>query len=313
MRPSWQSGVAALLAVLLAGRAMAGPSEVRRGEHVASPALGRPLGFDLYLPPDLEGLARLPVIYLLHGTESTGADWLDQGALQATADRLIAAGQLPKALIVMPDAGNSWYVDAPPGAGLGAMGTAIEHDLPDWIEHHFPVRAAPGGRAVAGYSMGGFGALRFALTRPQRYAAAVVMSGAFWTSLQPDTKIEGKLAVAVGHIFAGAFGDPFDPARFVAASPLTLARDFPADAPRPALLMISGRNEVFHMREEQERMQAVLAAARIPVETELTQGDHDWDNWRAMLPRVLSFLGAHLQKGEPAATAARAPRPRAHS
>lgn len=296
----------ALAALLWAGTAAAQGSAVLREQHLASPALGRDLTFDLYLPPDAGAFAGMPVIYLLHGTDSSGADWLDKGDLQATADRLIAQGTLPRALIVMPDAGNSWYVDSPPPAGLGAMGTAIGRDLPAWIEQHYPVSRARDGRAVAGTSMGGFGALRYALGAPDRYEAAVVMSGAFWVFLRPDTKVEGRLADATARIFKGAFGDPFEPARFLAESPLTAAAGFPAAAPRPALLMICGRNEIFHMREEQAEAERVLTQAHIPVETALTDGDHDWDNWRAMLPRVLAFLGAHLKPGTPAATAGHA-------
>jgi enterochelin esterase family protein len=281
--------------LLLAGAAQAAPSEVRRAEHFASPALGHDLGFDLYLPPDLPDLAQVPVIYLLHGTDSSGGDWLDQGDLATCADRLIAAGELPRVIVVMPDAENSWYVDSPPHSGAGAYGTAIGRELPRWIEAHFPARRDGAGRAIGGYSMGGFGSLRLALAHPGNYAAVGVMSGAFWTFIRPDSRIEGKLAEATQQIFGGSFGDPFEPKRFLAESPLTLARELPAGAPRPAVMMISGANEVFHMREEQEAATPILRAAGIPLETALTQGDHDWDNWRQMLPRILEFLGAHIE------------------
>jgi enterochelin esterase family protein len=189
------------------------------------------------------------------------------------------------------------------------MGTAIARDLPEWVEGHFPVSTARDGRAVAGYSMGGFGALRLALAHPDRYVAAVSMSGAFWTFLKPDSQIVGKLAGATQLIFGGAFGDPFEPRRFIAESPFTLARDLPESAPRPAVLLISGRNEIYHMREEQDAAAPMLRAAAIPLETELTDGDHDWDNWRQMLPRVLQFLGRHLAPGTQVSVAAGGPHP----
>ncbi|HLY54010.1 MAG TPA: alpha/beta hydrolase-fold protein [Stellaceae bacterium] len=312
IKSSWTRRTAlAALALLL--WPLLGRAEILRDQHMPSPALGRDLSYDLYLPPDASRLAGMPVIYLLHGTDSDGADWLDKGDLAATADRLIAAGTMPQAVIVMPDAANSWYVDSPAPAGIGAMGTAIGRDLPAWIEAHYKVSRAREGRAVAGTSMGGFGALRYALTEPDRYAAAAVMSGALWTFLKPDTPVQGKFADATARIFQGAFGDPFRPSLFIAESPLTAARDFPASALRPAFLMICGRNEMFHMREEQEDAQRILAAADIPVETALTGGDHDWDNWRTMLPRVLAFLGSHLKPGAAPVTAGHMVTVKSHS
>jgi enterochelin esterase family protein len=310
MRLAAAGAVAFLLA---ACPAMAGPSEVRRDQAIDSPALGRQLTFELYLPPDRDGLGGLPVIYLLHGTESSGADWLDKGDLKTVADRMMSDGEMPKSVIVMPNAGNSWYVDSPLPAGQGAMWTALTSDLPGWIESHLPVGTARGSRAIGGYSMGGFGALRAGVILPERYSAVAVMSGAFWAFLKPDTPVEGKLATATRQIFDGAFGDPFEPARFVSESPLTLARLMPPTAPRPDLLMICGRHEVFGMREEQEAAMAVLGPAGFAPETALTDGDHDWDNWKGMLPRVLGFLGRHLSPGGPVPTVARGQAGSGHS
>lgn len=294
--------LAALLLLLLPGLAAA-QGEVLRDQYFWSPALGRELHYDLYLPPGRSGLSRLPVIYLLHGVDGKGADWLDQGDLAQTADRLIAAHELPQAIIVMPDAGNSWYVDSPPDCGLGAMGTAIALDLPAWVESRYAARAGRAGRAVAGYSMGGFGALRFALTRPLRYAAAASMSSALWSWLTPESQMPERMLKPLRHIFAGAFGQPFEPALLVAESPLALAPALAGTRDLPPVLLIGGRHEMFDTAREQADAERVLTAAGVPVTAELTDGDHNWDNWRPMLPRVLSFLGQHLKPGEPLAAA----------
>ena len=75
-------------------------------------------------------------------------------------------------VVVMPDAGNSWYVDFAAVGGPGDFETAILDDLPQAIEEGMPVRRQRGGRAIAGLSMGGFGALRLAFKRPDRYCAS---------------------------------------------------------------------------------------------------------------------------------------------
>ena len=70
----------ALLPILLSAAAA---GEVRRGLAVASPVLGRPIPYTLYLPDDRAAGGRLPVLYLLHGHGGTERDWLDAGGLEA--------------------------------------------------------------------------------------------------------------------------------------------------------------------------------------------------------------------------------------
>src|SRR3984885_14501019 len=223
------------LAWLFAGPASAG--EVKRDEHFFSPSLGHDLHYAIYLPDGLEAAAPVPVIYLLHGADGTALDWIDQGHVRQAADGLIAQHKLPKVIIVVPDAENSWYVDSPP-SGLGAMGTAISEDLPNWIEQHYPVRTDRHGRAIAGNSMGGFGALRFALSEPQHWAAAASLSGAFWNWLTPDMVIDPAQESKMHRIFEGAFGEPFEPKRMIEESPLAIAAHMPKSAPPPPVLLI---------------------------------------------------------------------------
>jgi enterochelin esterase family protein len=277
----------ALLLCLVAAPALASPSQILRSAEAPSLALGHPLGFALYLPPDYDqGHDKLPVVYLLHGAEATALDWVDQGHIQAIADKLIASHRLPPVIIVMPDGGpNSWYMDAPTD-GSGNVATAIEQDLPAYVERTWRARSDRRGRAIAGYSMGGYGALRFALMAPDRYGAAAAMSGAFWTQVKPDTQFDDRIQ----RIFQGAFGRPFDAHRFVAASPMTLAGAMHREGPVPAIYLTCGRQDRYHLDREQAIMARRLAAMKIPVETALTDGDHDWDTWSNALPAVLQFL-----------------------
>ena len=281
------SRLLALLLCLVAAPALAEPSQVLRTEAAPSAALGHPLGFALYLPPDYDqGHGRLPVVYLLHGALGGALDWVDQGHLQDIVDRLIASHRLPPVIIVMPDGGpNSWYMDS--GAvGSGNVATAIERDLPAYVEQTWRARTDRHGRVIAGYSMGGYGALRFALMAPDRYGAAAAMSGAFWTEVTPETKFDE----GIQRIFQGAFGRPFDARRFVAANPMTLASTMRHDEAVPPIYLTCGRQDRYHLDREQAIMARRLAAMHIPVETALTPGDHDWDTWSAALPAVLEFL-----------------------
>jgi len=276
----------ALILCLAAAPALASPSQILRTEAAPSAALGHPLGFVLYLPPDYDqDQAMLPVVYLLHGALGGAVDWVDQGNLQAIVDGLIAGHRLPPVIIAMPDGGpNSWYMDS--AVGSGNVATAVEQDLPAYIERTWRARTDRRGRVIAGYSMGGYGALRFALMAPERYAAAAAMSGAFWTDVTNDTKFDE----GIQRVFQGAFGRPFDAHRFVAANPMTLAGALRHGGPVPAIYLTCGRQDRYHLDQEQAVMARRLTALHIPVETALTPGDHDWDTWSAALPATLEFL-----------------------
>jgi S-formylglutathione hydrolase FrmB len=281
---SMTSRAAALLALtILAVPAHAG--EILPG-RLESRALGRPLDYAVYRP---DGPTRgLPVVYLLHGRASNPDEWLRMGMVKATADRLIAEGRLAPLLVVLPAAGNTWYA-------AGAMQAALVDELPAAIEATYGTATARTGRAVAGNSMGGFGALRFAFGHPERYAAAASMSGAYWTRIKPDMAIDAEMEGRLARVFSGAFGMPFDVPRFLAQSPMALAAGAAASPQRPPVFLTVGRGDRFGLAEEQDAVEAALRRLGHDVTATTTDGDHDWGTWEAALPEVLVFLARYLR------------------
>lgn len=277
------------LAVLFAFAHAASASEVAVDRHYASAALGRQANYSIVRPDKAQGT--LPVVYLLHGRDSSAAEWLRLGQVAETLDRLVGERRIPPLMIVLPDTGNGWYVDGP----AMAAETAIVRDLAADVERNFDVRRDREGRAIAGNSMGGFGAVRIALAYPERYVAAASMSGAFWTRIKPDTTIDETMAVRLARVFSGAFGEPFDPKFFVARDPEQTARRLAADAPRPALYLTASRGDRFRLAEEQDVIELRLKAAGLAVTSAVTEGDHDWGTWAAAFPDVLEFLAAKLK------------------
>lgn len=148
------------------------PGEIRTGE-LDDPALFRPLPYRIYLPACYTDwpTARFPALYLLHGLQATDAQWDDLG-VDETADRLIAAGEIPPFLIVMP-----WE-----RRGL-EYEPAIAEVLVPWIDHSFRTIASSEGRAIGGLSRGAGWALRIALGNPGLFSAIGLHSPAV---LSPD-------------------------------------------------------------------------------------------------------------------------------
>ena len=152
-----------------------------------SPALNAQTHVYVMLPAgyDPSGHTRYPVLYLLHGADGWYHDWVDHG-VRTVIDQATAAGHLPPFITVMPDGGLfgyyvDWYgtdVDGHSPNPPPAWETYHVHELIPWIDAHYPTIKDRSGRAVAGLSMGGFGAMTYAAKHPDLFTTAGSFSGA---------------------------------------------------------------------------------------------------------------------------------------
>jgi S-formylglutathione hydrolase FrmB len=133
-----------------------------------SQALQRDMHYRVLLPETNQG-RKLVVVYLLHGGGGTFRDWSNYSDVAQFAD-----GDL---LFVMPQGDYSYYTNAALRP-QDRYEDYIVDDLAADVEHRFPVRTDRAGRAVAGVSMGGFGAIKLALRHPDRYVFAAALSAA---------------------------------------------------------------------------------------------------------------------------------------
>ena len=157
-----------------------------RTQVLDSPALGGRTRVNVLLPEDYDpsGATRYPVLYLLHGALADYNDWNASGRIMALVDGVSADKGLPPFIVVMPDGGHyGWYSDWY-GTDLGSTGTPPAwsqyhvRELIPWIDKSFPTIADRSGRAIAGLSMGGFGAMSYTARHPDLFAAAGSFSGA---------------------------------------------------------------------------------------------------------------------------------------
>lgn len=139
----------------------------------SSPSLADPVRVRVLVPREAAANpgARYPALYLLHGSDADASNWTDQLGAEALTEGL-------GLVVVMPDAGSEgWYTNWPGGARPRWEDFHVRELIP-WIEAHEPVIAARSKRAIAGLSMGGFGAMSYAARHPDLFAAAASFSGA---------------------------------------------------------------------------------------------------------------------------------------
>lgn len=107
-----------------------------------------------------------PVLYLLHGLSDDQSIWMRRTSIE----RYAADYQV---VVVMPDGNRGFYTDMVTGYKYWTM---LSEELPAIVANMFPVSTRREDTFAAGLSMGGYGALKLALRRPDRYAAAVGLS-----------------------------------------------------------------------------------------------------------------------------------------
>ncbi|CAM2163351.1 putative tributyrin esterase [Paraburkholderia sacchari] len=167
--------LALLLASLFAlGLSAPGWAFQTRIVSIPSAAMNRAFAATVVLPDDYargSGVARYPVIYVLHGSGGNHADWTSNTHIGKLADRY-------HVILVMPDGGReSWYIDSPFDPA-SRYETYVGTEVVSYIDAHFRTLAARETRAITGLSMGGFGALRIALDHRETFGAAGSISGA---------------------------------------------------------------------------------------------------------------------------------------
>ena len=130
----------ALFAGLAIGASVARASTM---EEIAVPsaALGRSLAVSVYRPDEPAPKAGWPVLYLLHGLNGNYRDWSRSSAASRKPSTASSGRIIKPMVVVMPNAGNSWYVNSAEVDGPGNYETAILKDLPEAIEGAFAVQA----------------------------------------------------------------------------------------------------------------------------------------------------------------------------
>jgi putative tributyrin esterase len=244
---------------------------------VKSVALGGRADITLYVPPEAETAPRpLPIVMLLHGVYGSHWAWALKGAAHRTAQRLIAAGDIPPMVLAMPSDGLA-------GDGSGYVPHATR-DFERWILDEVPAATAEAcsacvpdsPAAIIGLSMGGFAALRLAGKYPRR-VAAVAAHSAVTEASQLDALIEETRA--------GWSAAPEDTS--------VLAAITRAEAPLPPIRFDCGREDMF--LDANRRLHAELDTAGV-AHTYLEQpGGHDWEYWRTHVEQSLIFIGNCLR------------------
>ncbi len=150
-----------------------------------SAAAGTEVSYLIYLPPDYakSAAARYPVIYWAHGIGSNQRVGASCG-LVARMDAGIRAGAVPPLIMVFLNGmRDSWYIDT--ADGKKPVESVIVKDLIPHIDKTYRTIANRSGRAIEGFSMGGFGAAHLGFKFPEVFGTVGIVSGAMLPATGP--------------------------------------------------------------------------------------------------------------------------------
>ncbi len=238
--------------------------------HAAT--LGQHTGVSVILPDSVRAGERVPVLYLLHGLSDDHTMW----GRRTSVERYAAPYKLA---IVMPDGHRSFYTNTQSGERFFDY---ITEELPARMESFFPVSQERSGRFVAGLSMGGYGAFKVALNRPDLYAAAASFSGALGTEHAAE-RFSSPLALSIYGSAETALQRPHN-LSLVAED---VARNA-ASVPCPRLYQACGTEDFLYGENIAFRDHAL--ALGLPLTYVECPGTHEWGFWDARIRDTLAWL-----------------------
>lgn len=240
-----------------------------------SASLERDIPYRVILPAIVPNTQRLPVVYLLHGGGGDFREWSNDSDVARFAEQGL--------ILVMPEGDSSYYTNSV-GRPKDRYEDYIVKDLIADVETRFP--ADPSRRAIAGLSMGGFGAIKLALKHPELYRFVGALSPAIDVPSRPFSIKRISQYLRHASIF-GAWGsqtrrdnDPFFLARNI--DPYKI----------PFIFITCGDQE--GLLAPNRRFAALLAQRNFRFEFHPGPGGHDWNQWNRRLPETFAALFAHL-------------------
>lgn len=211
-------------------------------------------------------------LYLLHGLSDDNTIW----SRRTSIERYVAGKNIA---VVMPNAHKSWYTDALSGERYMEY---ISKEIPSICRSMFrQMSSRREDNFVAGLSMGGYGALKIALSMPDAFAGCAALSGAFdiehrFVRCPGDSSM--KMIFGSPEDVKGSANDVYHLAEKLAESSVTL----------PSIYLWCGTDDSLY--GETERMGELLRSCSYDLSYNSSSGNHSWFYWDREIQKAIDFL-----------------------
>jgi enterochelin esterase-like enzyme len=256
------------------------PGTLQRVELPSAALGGRKQEVYVYLP---SGYAqhprrRYPVLYLLHGFPGRPLAFLETVQLGILDDTFTVRHTAQPLILVMPFGSTGTFTDKEwvDGAGVGnGWATFVARDVVRAIDARYRTIATRRGRAIAGLSEGGYGAIDIALRHPHEFS--VVES---WSGYERPDKIHSIFGPKLQLLAAN------DPRLLLPRVAPTLRRL------GTSFWFYSGSSDP--LRRQNAAFARELAGLGLPHRYFLVYGGHNWAIWRSEAPAAYRYAAGRL-------------------
>ncbi len=270
-----------------------------------SKCLGMPEHYSVFLPPSFskEPSRTYPVIYFLHGLNNDETSWTVEryGHVQNTVEQMMLSGQLPEFILVHPRGDNSFYCNYIDGSKR--YEDLLTQELIGYMESSYRAKKGRANRAIAGTSMGGYGALKIAMKYPDRYAAVVGQSPIIFPGPNPlalpEEMKNSRFYSFFVNMMTPIFGNPIRQDLWDANNPLVLAKNRKLDGLK--IYFDYGTDDryipMIHLDEGCKALDRILTDEQVPHTFKIHPGEpHGWALIAAHLDETLPFLCQTFKK-----------------
>lgn len=266
-----------VLSLLLGWHAQAGAAERISFGEVRSAALGRTLPVAVIAPTTPPATGKAPVLYFLHGRGRHHRSLLDS---EAARTALLAAS----CYVVLPQGEDGWYLNSP-GNPAARYETYLEEVIA-WAERTYPIASEPAARGIAGWSMGAYGAVRFAQTHPGKFGFVASVIGLLDFPREENLPPGQNYKVPLPRFTA-------DRAMWATLNPLHGVEKL-----RGATLTLVLATTGFE-RTMNENFLAALKAKSLPARVHWLEGGHEFPLVERAVPLVVADMAAFLRSAGP--------------
>jgi len=230
------------------------------------------LGVDATLDEIYKPLPKYKTLYLFHGIFADADSWLYYTSLERYADEYGIA-------VVLPSVRNSFYADLLHGH---AYWTFVSEELPRFVRSVFPLSEKRSDNFVAGLSMGGYGAFKIALNKPEQFAAGISLSGAL--DIVELMKNPIHPSIDVDSYFGGI--DKLEGSKNDLFAQLKKLKDDGVDIPK--LYMACGVDD--RLYPINLKFQDFARSNSVEMTYVEGPGDHSWAFWDEYIQKALIWL-----------------------
>ena len=268
--------------VALAQKAAVKTSARTKTFKLESRLMKREMPYRVILPADYNAPSDKPVfyptLYLLHGLTGHFDNWSENTKLEEYSKTY-------DYIIVMPEGNNGWYSDSAKIRDEKYESYIVKELIPK-IENDFRAMKTRESRAIAGLSMGGFGAMKFAVKYPDKFVVAGSFSGALRAAEWSETELAATRWKVLIDSVSNAFGAADSESRknndlfgIVKAKNVSDVKSLP-------FLYLDCGTEDFLVLENQ-RFVKLLLEKKVPHEFRQLPGGHNWKFWGSQIQEFL--------------------------